>query len=115
MSIVTDFVEFLEDVVVKIYTETNTNGIVSKTLTSTTTVKMIVQANENSQSSNSEQLDRKLQGKNESGEMLFMTDNEYNKASTIFTYNGLNYRIDQKDEIKVILPHFEYVGVVSKV
>jgi hypothetical protein len=44
-----------------------------------------------------------------------MTDNEYNKASTIFTYNGLNYRIDQKDEIKVILPHFEYVGVVSKV
>lgn len=109
--------EFFDDnlVTVKIYSESNTGGIVNKTLVSSTDVQMIVQANENSQTTNSEQTDRKLQGKNETGELLFMTEHNYNKKTTIFTYMGLNYHIDQKDPNHKILPHYEYVGTLSKV
>lgn len=107
--------EFLEDVTVKIYSETNTNGIVNKTLVSTTTVQMIPQAFENTTNSNNQELDRKLQGKNETGEMLFMSENDYEKGKTIFTYDGFNYRIDKKNPIKKLVPHYEYIAVLTKV
>lgn len=106
--------EFLETITVtKVTGTSNTGGIVSKT-TTTQTIDAIIQPSEESRTVNSQILDRGLSGKNETGSLLVMTDVELNKDDT-FPYDGFKYRIDQKANITKILPHYEYVAVLSKV
>ena len=115
MSEFTDtWAEFLETITItKVTGSSNTGGIVNKT-TTTVTIDAIIQPSEESRSINSQMLDRSLDGKNEKGSLLVLTDEILNKDDT-FIYDNFKYRIDQKANITKILPHYEYVALLTKV
>lgn len=114
MSFQTDWKDFITNLTItEITGTTNTGGIVTKT-TATRNIYAIVQTTKESKNNNADILDRELKGKNEKGDLSIITDENLEKGTT-FIYEGKNYRIDNKNPVKKILPHYKYIAVITKI